>query len=101
MLFRFVVALRLDYCHALPDSDDDFDVEEARVICRQLGYSDGMAVSANASFGQGTGPIWLDELRCNSSDHTFLQDCPHGGWGTHNCGHKEDAGVVCLSKFKR
>jgi hypothetical protein len=24
-----------------------------------------------------------------------LSNCPHAGWGIHNCYHDEDAGVEC------
>lgn len=52
-----------------------------------------------AAFGQGTGPIWLDNLVCNANVHTRLSDCPANAIGVHNCDHSEDAGVICLSKY--
>jgi hypothetical protein len=54
-----------------------------------------MAVSAITHYGQGTGPIWLDDLECTGLEEDISQ-CNHKGWAKHNCMHKEDAGVKCL-----
>ena len=47
-----------------------------------------------AFFGQGVGPIQLDDIRCIGNE-TRLLDCPH--ITAHNCDHYEDAGVACNS----
>ena len=52
------------------------------------------SASVGAAFGQGTGDILLDELRCAGNEIRLI-DCPHNGIGNHNCTHDEDAGVVC------
>ncbi|XP_066275077.1 uncharacterized protein [Branchiostoma lanceolatum] len=75
--------------------DDGFDIEDANVICRQLGYGSAKSYHGSAFFGQGTGPIWLDEVEC-VGDEESLQDCSSDEWNQHNCGHSEDVGVVCL-----
>ncbi|XP_064384964.1 uncharacterized protein LOC135333878 isoform X2 [Halichondria panicea] len=74
--------------------DDLWDITDGNVACRQLGYSMAASVTTMASFGQGTGDIWLDDVRCIGTE-AALFDCPNIGIGVHNCAHSEDAGVVC------
>ena len=47
-----------------------------------------------AYFGQGIGPIWLDNVQCSGNEQ-FLVNCTANAIGVHNCGHYEDAGVRC------
>ncbi|KAM7434180.1 hypothetical protein ABFA07_015719 [Porites harrisoni] len=75
--------------------DDIWNMNNARVVCRQLGYSDAVSALSYAHFGGGSGQIWLDDVNCAGSEDS-IYNCPHNGWGSHNCNHNEDAGVVCL-----
>ena len=75
--------------------DDEWTLNDARVVCRQLGWSDQWPLPlTNAQFGQGTGTIWLDAVQCTGSE-AHLYDCPNLGVGIHDCEHTEDAGVRC------
>ena len=77
--------------------DDLWSDIDGSVACRQLGYS-FVRVTTNAFFGQGNGPILLDNLYCTGSENRLI-DCEHQGIGSHNCDHTKDAGVVCGCKF--
>ena len=82
----------------LSRSDDSFDNDDALVACRQLGFTGGSVVyqgNSSYSFTGGNDPILLDDLACNPSVHTAIEQCPSRGWGSHNCGHSEDVGVYC------
>ena len=74
--------------------DDGWSYNDARVVCRQLGFRSGTAIGS-AGFGQGSGPILLDDVTCTGSEST-LDKCNHLGFGvTRSCTHSEDAGVIC------
>lgn len=97
--------------------DDQFGTPDARVACRQLGFSDsgnnnvtvtcsincqtdklichtGSTSRCCAAFGRGTGQIVLDNLACVGTE-TSLFNCPANAIGVHNCAHSEDVGIVC------
>ena len=77
--------------------DDLWGFQDAAVACRQLGFPGAVrATTAAAEFTIGDGPIVLDDLECNGDERT-LGECTHRGWGDNNCGHSEDAGVVCAT----
>ena len=65
---------------------------------RMLGYSRASAAVTFAGFGQGTGPIWMDNVMC-SGNETRLDLCFFPGWGLNDCFHWEDAGVICDSMW--
>ena len=75
--------------------DDTFGMDDAMVVCRQLGFGTAISDDCCSHFGYGSGPIWLTNLRCNSSEHRLV-DCTHDeGPLASSCGHWEDISVAC------
>ncbi len=78
--------------------DDGWGNNDARVVCRQLGYNLTVTTDIHAfrNGKPGTGQIWLDDVQCSGSEER-LDECSHRGWGQHNCNHREDAWVQCFN----
>ncbi|XP_056636755.1 lysyl oxidase homolog 3-like [Diorhabda sublineata] len=75
--------------------DDEWDVTEAKIICKQLGYSGENAVpTANSYFGPAKRKFWMDNVYCDNTD-TEITNCRFDGWGQHDCTPTEAAGVIC------
>ena len=89
--------------------DDLWDARDAQVVCRQLGHEDrGRQTSSGyypesslsfsrSHFGDGTGPIWLDDVQCKGTEDRLTQ-CRSNPVGQHNCLHIEDAAVRCTAR---
>ena len=91
--------------------DDSWDFLDARVACRQLGLPSSCngqsqnfflnlcspptaAIVLTTGITVGVGQIWLDEVRCFGNESRLI-DCPTDPHGSHDCGHHEDAGILC------
>ena len=80
----------------------------ARVVCRELGLpfataqaiGNGKLNNVAPHFGQGSGPIWLENVQCNGSE-VNLDECAYSGWTAkpQYCNHTKDAGVICNGKL--
>ncbi|RXM31638.1 T-cell differentiation antigen CD6 [Acipenser ruthenus] len=70
-------------------------MKDGNVACAQVGCGFAVEVLSDGArqFGNGHGPILMDDVNCTGTER-FLWECPvlkHSG----DCGHKEDAGVIC------
>ncbi|KAM4716607.1 galectin-3-binding protein A-like [Anableps anableps] len=74
--------------------DDNWDMTEAQVVCRQLNFPGAKSVVIGKDYGQASGPIWLDDIACEGKEKQLVS-CRFSGWGITDCTHKEDAGVIC------
>jgi deleted-in-malignant-brain-tumors protein 1 len=57
-------------------------------------YSGSIAY-ANARFGQGTGPVVLNNVACTGTETTVLDCFSDGLFNIGSCSHADDAGVQC------
>lgn len=74
--------------------DDSWDIYDAKVVCKMLGYNSALSATQGKYFSKGSGPIILDDVQCIGHEEN-IADCKHNGYKKHNCQHTEDAGVIC------
>ena len=81
-------------------NDDRWRLEDASVVCRQLGCGAAIGFPRAAYFGPGLGPIWLLYSLCEGIEST-VSDCRHSNikdYRNDSYTHNWDAGVVCSGK---
>ncbi|XP_076288691.1 uncharacterized protein LOC143213077 isoform X2 [Lasioglossum baleicum] len=77
--------------------DDGFGMNDADVICKELGFDLGaLEVRPGGFYGNLDPPtrFMVDQLQCRGNE-TSLRECDFEGWGVHNCQPEEAVGVVC------
>ena len=83
--------------------DDKFDLNDANVVCRELGFEMGASeVRGNSYYlprvtlmsSYNNVSFVMDELDCVGNE-TSLRHCDFKGWGVNDCNADEVVGVVC------
>lgn len=75
--------------------DENWDLKDANVVCRELGFGQAIKAFKSAVFGPGKGEIWMNDVHCTGSEKS-LSECRHSRiWSKDKCNHSKDAGVVC------
>ena len=76
--------------------DDSWNLNDANVACRQLGYKFAVRALQSNQVNAGSGRIWLGSVQCFGNEQN-LTECFHRGWGSYSCNHSGDIGVECSS----
>ncbi|KAL1275644.1 hypothetical protein QQF64_035267 [Cirrhinus molitorella] len=74
--------------------DDQWDISDAQVVCRQLGCGAALRADGNSVFGAGEGVVWLNIVECRGNE-IHLWDCPLSLKNHTDCSRKEHAGLTC------
>ena len=62
-------------------------------------FPDGAQALSRSQFEYGTGPIFLDQLRCSGIENSVLECERFAGLGLHSCDHSQNAGVSCAGEI--
>ncbi|XP_067943252.1 scavenger receptor class A member 5-like [Watersipora subatra] len=55
---------------------EGWDLKDANVICRMLGFRYAIRIHLGSEFGRGPGKVWLEDVECDGYEKNIL-DCPH------------------------
>ncbi len=75
-----------------------WDLADATVVCRQLGFPRAVKARNNAAFGFGSGPSWYYGVYCTGTELNLNQCSRFSYHFGSACPHSNDAGVVCSSE---
>uniref|UniRef100_A0A8C1UVK4 SRCR domain-containing protein n=1 Tax=Cyprinus carpio TaxID=7962 RepID=A0A8C1UVK4_CYPCA len=77
--------------------DDQWDISDAQVVCRQLGCGAALRADGNSVFGAGEGVVWLNRVECRGNEIHRLWDCLLSLNNHTDCSRKEHAGLTCAA----
>lgn len=78
--------------------DNSFDIDDADVICKQVGFATAVSAKRGAHYGEPSGHVWKIDVRCNGHE-TTLSDCQYGGVGNEFCLQEQYAAVTCAGLY--
>lgn len=60
-------------------SFSQWNLQDAHVICRQLGFDGAVSSYPSDGFGVGAGSKWANDLQCIGNE-TSISECKHDKW---------------------
>ncbi|KAL7371606.1 hypothetical protein ABVT39_001960 [Epinephelus coioides] len=73
--------------------EDDFDQQDAEVVCRELGCG-APSVRQGALYGEVEAPVWTKEFQCGGNESALL-DCRSSDSDRNTCSSGKAAGLTC------
>ena len=83
-----------DQCQWGTVQSDDWSIQEAHVVCRQLGYPSASQAWRQRHFGRGTGPLGLYGVTCDGNESS-IQECKRTQPNDHGYSSYVDFGMTC------
>ncbi|XP_026109150.1 antigen WC1.1-like [Carassius auratus] len=74
--------------------DDQWDISDAQVVCRQLGCGAALRADGNSTFGAGEGVVWMNKVECRGNE-IHLWDCPLSLNNHTDCFRKKLVTLTC------
>uniref|UniRef100_A0A9J8DJH2 Si:dkey-21h14.9 n=1 Tax=Cyprinus carpio carpio TaxID=630221 RepID=A0A9J8DJH2_CYPCA len=75
--------------------DDQWDISDAQVVCRQLGCGAALRADGNSVFGAGEGVVWMNKGQCRGNE-IHLWDCPLSLKKHTDCSRKKLVTLNCV-----
>ena len=76
-----------------------WDINDAHVVCRQLGYPGAISYGWRNQFGAGTGPIWFQNVRCLGNESSF-SECSKDVYADPNSHSANVATALCKLQYQ-
>ncbi|XP_022102302.1 low-density lipoprotein receptor-related protein 2-like [Acanthaster planci] len=76
-------------------SDPDWTIDDANVVCRQLGFPAGALANVTADFWPATGRVLLKDVQCMGWEENLI-DCLYSLATDQDTNHTYDVGVACI-----
>lgn len=80
-----------------PICDDDWNLLNAHIACKQLGFIGAMSFTKESKFGLTSANFRMDNVQCDGTEEKLV-DCEYQR--NHDCSEGEAAGVVCDTRTK-
>ena len=78
---------------------NSWDITEANVVCKMLGYSFAIRAWAAGQFGEGNGTTSVYRPQCIGTESN-ITECSHSGWGTScSSSRYRDLGAECTGEM--
>ncbi|EDV26978.1 uncharacterized protein TRIADDRAFT_23148, partial [Trichoplax adhaerens] len=77
-----------------------WDIQDARVVCTQLGYNNASSAGCCSQYGYSFGTYWINNLNCTGSENS-IYNCSDFSWsnGTTTCSRYDKASVKCTGSY--
>ena len=76
---------------------EQWDLVDANVLCRLLGYNEALAYYQNITFKQSNNTLWLTDVQCVGNESSLFH-CVNSGWGKRTCNEGFAAGATCSDR---